>query len=36
MTTMVSGGTEAVIHTLPPITERAPMTVSPPKMVAPE
>ena len=33
---LVSGGTDSVIQTLPPITERAPMTVSPPRIVAPE
>jgi hypothetical protein len=32
--TCVSGGTERVIQTLPPITERAPITVSPPRTVA--
>jgi len=29
------GGTELVSHTLPPITEPAPITVSPPRIVAP-
>jgi hypothetical protein len=32
--TFMSGGTDSVSHTFPPITERAPMTVSPPSMVA--
>jgi hypothetical protein len=34
--TLVSGGTDLVIQTFPPITERVPITVSPPKIVAPE
>ena len=34
--TVVSGGTDSVIQTLPPITDRSPITVSPPRMVAPE
>ena len=34
--TLVSGGTDFVIHTFPPITERAPIVVLPPKIVAPE
>ena len=34
MNTSVSGGTECVSHTLPPITERAPTTVAPPRIVA--
>lgn len=34
--TVVFGSTEWVSHTLPPITEPAPTTVSPPRMVAPE
>lgn len=33
--TFESGGTEVVIQTLPPTTERAPITVSPPRIVAP-
>lgn len=33
--TLVSGGTDSVSQTLPPMTERAPTTVSPPRMVAP-
>ena len=32
----VPGGTLAVTHTLPPMVEPLPITVSPPKMVAPE
>ncbi len=35
MNTRVSGGTDSVIHTLPPTTDRAPITVSPPRIVAP-
>ena len=34
--TVVSGGIDWVSQTLPPITDRAPMTVSPPRIVAPE
>ena len=33
--TVVLGGTLWVSHTLPPITEPRPMTVSPPRIVAP-
>ena len=33
--TRVPGGTDAVSHTLPPMTEPFPMTVSPPRIVAP-
>ena len=32
--TFEQGGTEWVSHTLPPITEPRPITVSPPRMVA--
>jgi len=32
--TVVSGGTDSVSHTFPPITERAPITVVPPRIVA--
>ena len=31
--TCVSGGTDSISHTLPPITERAPITVLPPRIV---
>jgi len=33
--TVIPGGTERVNQTFPPITEPAPITVSPPKIVAP-
>src|SRR5262249_7061424 len=33
--TRLCGGTDSTSHTLPPITEWAPITVSPPRMVAP-
>ena len=33
--TLVSGGTDSVSQTLPPMSERAPITVSPPRIVAP-
>lgn len=34
--TFVSGRMDSVIQTLPPMTERLPITVSPPRIVAPE
>jgi hypothetical protein len=34
-TTVVPGGTLRVSHTLPPIVEPRPITVSPPRIVAP-
>jgi hypothetical protein len=34
--TLEPGGTDSISHTFPPITEPAPITVSPPRMVAPE
>lgn len=34
--TLVSDGTNSVIQTFPPISDFGPITVSPPRMVAPE
>jgi hypothetical protein len=36
MITLVSGGTERVNQTLPPMTDPSPIVVSPPRIVAPE
>ncbi len=36
MRTLVPGGMDFVIQTLPPTTDPTPITVSPPSMVAPE